>query len=71
MSINKQRVLDVKAYIEENYFPEHNGQGYWKLNNDNDVFKLGEQSGTSHVLYHIGSLIGLDLPSELEMDYDE
>jgi hypothetical protein len=62
---------ELKKYISENYKPENGAiTSQWSAGNSDDVFDDGDRFGSCHLLYKIGTMIGMDLKKPHEQEYD-
>lgn len=68
---DKEKVDQIKAYIERNYKPEAGAKSsIWSHGNSDDVFSDGVDWGGCHVLWEISKMAGLDLPEPHDQEYD-
>ena len=68
---DKEKLDKIKAYIEQNYRPEHGAVTSLRSHgNSDDVFEDGADWATCHVLVDIADIIGLALEEPHKQNID-
>lgn len=66
------RAINTKEVILSRYKPDRCSYTAMRSHgNSDDVFQDGEQSGEHYTYYHLGIMLGMELPEPEEPDYED